>query len=284
MVITVPGISATPLWQAFTGHIGGIPNDHNGELRSTTRLIRDLGIIEKSSIEDPSGLSYNLTDKYYVRNANKLMRFIPNIADKAAQKTANNYGGVFVGYQHLNPSTVRYAFADGELPNHNEFDSSMRVYYKGFRLSSRYIGSSDYDKSNQFRWDYDTLNNLLRRGKSPCREYYENADQSDKGTWRLPNMSEMAIMALTVPHNSDYFYFNNKKNGDKVFNVWSSTRPSAHETRTGKNGFFMRVGDNITYPMGYDAPGYTWQVGDWKNYVRCVRDLTDAEWQAAKNK
>lgn len=284
VVITVPGISATPIYQALSGNFSGAPASNIWNLRSTTRLIRDLGIIEKSSIEDKTGWSYNLDNIYYVRNANKFMRFIPNIDGKDAQTAANNFGGVFVGYQHLSPSTVRYAFADGELPKHNEFDSSMRVYYKGFRLSSRYIGSSDYDKDKQFRWDYDTLNDLLRRGKSPCKEYYENADQSDKGTWRLPNMSEMAIMALTVPHNSDYFFFNNKKNGNKVFNVWSSTRPSAYETRTSKNGFFMRVGDNITYPMGYDAPGYSFQVDDWKNYVRCVRDLTDAEWNKYKNK
>ncbi|OFO55216.1 hypothetical protein HMPREF3027_03610 [Porphyromonas sp. HMSC077F02] len=272
-------VSAAPLWQFRNGYKFSLD-----QTRSTVRLIRDLGIIEKSSIEDPSGRSYNFDDKYYVGNANKFFKFIPNVSD-TLQWTAKSkdFGGVFVGYDHVGASASRFAYADKELPRHNEKDAAMRLYYKGFRLSKNYVGSSDYDiDAKPFRWKFADIREQLNYGVSPCSKYHEERDFSDLGKWRLPNMTELAMIGLGVPNTNYFNRIANKRSTDAVFITWSSTILSKDEDNV-ESQFFMRVDNDLAYPMSKDAPGYGSQSDTWKGYVRCVRDLSDAEWNKYKN-
>ncbi|CQB88980.1 Uncharacterised protein [Chlamydia trachomatis] len=294
-ICVIPDImSAVPYYEVLCDYVGGgttfgLLPANMAKLRNTVRLIRDLGIIEKSSIEDPTGYSYNFDEKYYKPEGNKMFQFIPNLPSQEERANQNNQGGVFVGYNHLNASTARFAFVDGELPKHNERDSGMRLYYKGFRLSKEYAkGFSNYDPDTRNRKainkaDEPLFRRLLRIGKSPCLSYYEKSDASDQGTWRLPNLAELTIMGLGTPSSQDFYFKNRVTNSDKYFIVWASTVPSRSERADAvKPGFFMRVDTNIAWPMGFDAPIFGPQVANYEGYVRCVRDLSDAEWQAAK--
>lgn len=294
-ICVIPDImSAVPYYEVLCDYVGGgttfgLLPANMAKLRNTVRLIRDLGIIEKSSIEDPTGYSYNFDEKYYKPEGNKMFQFIPNLPSQEERANQNNQGGVFVGYNHLNASTARFAFVDGELPKHNERDSGMRLYYKGFRLSKEYAkGFSNYDPDTRNRKainkaDEPLFRRLLRIGKSPCLSYYEKSDASDQGTWRLPNLAELTIMGLGTPSSQDFYFKNRVTNSDKYFIVWASTVPSRSERADAvKLGFFMRVDTNIAWPMGFDAPIFGPQVANYEGYVRCVRDLSDAEWQAAK--
>lgn len=296
-ICLIPDImSAVPYYETLIKYVGGgtaigLTLANMAKLRNTTRLIRDLGIIEKSSIEDKTGYSYNFDEKYYKPEGNKMFKFIPNLPTQPERADQNNQGGVFVGYNHLNASTARFAFVERESPKHNERDSGMRLYYKGFRLSKEYAkGFSNYDPNSSNRKSIDRADEplfrrLLRIGKSPCLSYYENSDASDQGTWRLPNLAELTIMGLGTPSSRDFYFENRVTNSDKRFIVWASTVPSRSEGSSAvKPGFFMRVDTNIAWPMGFDAPTFGPQVANYEGYVRCVRDLTDAEWQAAKNK
>ena len=288
--IIVPTLSACPLLEILNGLVpgAGAPVSKIRKLRSTTRLIRDLGIIEKSSIEDPDGFSYNFDDKYFIAEAPKMLRFIPNFDNKDKRKKEDDRGGVFVGYDHLNPSVARFAFAYGELPKHNERDASMRVYYKGFKLSKRYVtsfpngnlkkpGTMDSAKEPDLR-------RLLRMGMSPCYSYFEESNASDKGKWRMPNMSELAIMGLCTPSSTEFHYDSAPTAAGKRFIVWASTVPYFSERNTTTPGFFMRVDTRIIWPMAFDTPTFGTQVENYAGWFRCVRDLTDAEWKAAKKR
>lgn len=290
--IIVPTNSACPLYEVtdlVESRVGQTtPSNKVDRLRATTRLIRDLGIIEKSSIEDRSGYSHNFSDEHYVAEANKMLRFIPNIDDVDQRKKENDHGGVFVGYDHLNPSVARFAFADRELPKHNERDASMRVFYKGFRLSKRYAtsfpngnlkkpGTMDSVKEPDLR-------RLLMMGLSPCYAYFEDPMATDKGQWRLPNMSELTMMGLGTPSSKEFHYSYAPSKAGRRFVVWSSTVPSRSERSTTPPGFFMRVDEKIAWPMTFDTPDFGPQVAGYAGWVRCVRDLTDKEWSEYKSK
>lgn len=288
--IIVPTISACPLLEILNGLVpgGGAPVTKIRKLRSTTRLIRDLGIIEKSSIDDPDGFSYNFDDKYFVAEVPKMLKFIPNFADYDQRKKADDHGGVFVGYDHLAPAVSRFAFADRELPKHNERDASMRVYYKGFKLAKRYAtnfpdGNIKKPGTVSSVKEAD-LRRLLRMGLSPCYAYFEEANGSDIGKWRLPNMSEMAILGLCTLGSKEFHYDTRPTGAGKRFIVWSSTVPALSERNNTPPGFFMRVDNRIVWPMAFDTPKFGSEVENYAGWVRCVRDLSDSEWQAAKKR
>ena len=292
--IIVPKIAACPMYDVVDKmvdkRIGETTvGNRTYRLRNTTRLIRDLGVIEKSSIEDPSGYSHNFSDEHYIAEANKFFRFIPNIDNEKERDNQDDHGGVFVGNDHLNPSVARYAFADKELPRHNERDSSMRVYYKGFRLSKRYATSfpdGNLRKPGTLNSVKEPqLKKLLRMGLSPCYNYFEEPSGADKGKWRLPNMSEITIMGLGTPSSTEFFYNNAPTGAGVRFYIWGSTIPASSEKREGAlTGFFLRVSERLAWPMSFDTPVYGPQVENYAGWIRCVRDLSDAEWQAAKKR
>ena len=90
------------------------------------------------------------------------------------------------------------------------------------------------------------------------------------------------MIGLGVPNTNYFNRIANKRSTDAVFITWSSTILSKDEDNV-ESQFFMRIDDNLAYPMSKEAPGYGSQSDTWKGYVRCVRDLTDAEWSKYKN-
>ena len=290
LCVTKDILSVAPLIQT-RDYCNSVDNKHKvtiDNIRSTTRLIRDLGIIEKSSIEDPSGRSYNFEPKYFKGSVNKFFKFIPNVTDQQQwDNKSKDYGGVFVGYNHVNASGARFVFADRELPQHNEKDAAMRLYYKGFKLSKNYVGSSDYDiDAEPVKWKFPIIREQLYFGTSPCRTYHEERDYSDLGKWRMPNLSELAIIGFGVPDVNYFMRVANKRNGQVgggLFITYANTLLSTIESDPTAL-FFMRLDKDIAYPMSIKMSGYGGQVKDWEGFVRCVRDLSDEEWQEYKNK
>lgn len=283
-IVLIPSIMSTvPLYEALTAYKGGIVGlepRNMAKLRSTTRLIRDLGIIEYTGKERPDGFSYNFDTEHFKGESNKMLGFYPNIDNVNEQVRQNNLGGVFVSYDHLNPKVSRKQFVSYELPKHTEKDTSMRVYYKGFRLSKKY--ATDFlnlQGKSVSRVKYPEFSSLMLNGVSPCRNYFENADMSDINTWRLPNATELIIMGLSTTDKRRFFFDNRVTNSDKYFIVWSRTSLSYAEARAKSPALFMRVDTNIAWPMGFEAPVFGPAVANYEGYVRCVRDLTDQEWK-----
>ena len=100
----------------------------------------------------------------------------------------------------------------------------------------------------------------------------------------MPNMSELAIMGLCTPNSTEFHYDPRPTGAGKRFIVWASTVPYFSERNTTIPGFFMRVDTRIIWPMAFDTPTFGPQVDNYAGWFRCVRDLSDAEWQAAKKR
>ena len=96
-------------------------------------------------------------------------------------------------------------------------------------------------------------------------------------------MSELAILGLCTPNSTEFHYGNAPTGAGKRFIVWSSTVPSLSERNTTPPGFFMRVDTRITWPMAFDTPTFGPEVAPYAGWIRCVRDLSDAEWSKYKN-
>lgn len=128
------------------------------------------------------------------------------------------------------------------------------------------------------------LRRLLKMGLSPCYAYFEDPMATDKGQWRLPNMSELTMMGLGTPSSIEFHYSYAPSEAGRRFVVWSSTVPSRSERSTTPPGFFMRVDEKIAWPMTFDTPTFGPQVAGYAGWVRCVRDLTDKEWSEYKSK
>lgn len=90
----------------------------------------------------------------------------------------------------------------GELPRHTELNESARIYQGGFKVGKTFRVPALNDNKDYF----ESLTTLIRDiniGKSPCKVYSEEADKSDMGKWRVPNVSEVFVMANNMTDWTD---------------------------------------------------------------------------------
>lgn len=99
-------------------------------------------------------------------------------------------------------------------------------------------------------------------GDDPCSNYSE--DRSDRGYWRTPNLNELMVMSTV----NDYINMST--------NSFSRTHFSNNDIRPGF--YFNTSGMITTNGSGNDHTGPINGMG----YVRCVRDATQAERDAAQ--
>lgn len=123
---------------------------------------------------------------------------------------------------------------EGNWPNREWVDA----YYEGLTVSSGWSGGRD----------------------NPCATYYEKDDRSDRGEWRVPNLSELMVMS-TVDTTI----------GIRGNTYLCSTQFSNPAVRSG-----FRYNDSLIAAWDPNS-------GDQRGYVRCVRDATQAERDAANN-
>ena len=101
----------------------------------------------------------------------------------------------------------------------------------------------------------DIQNRDQNQRTDPCSSYHEEGDPEGAGIWRVPNLSELTIMA-SAP--SKYL--------DGQAWVMASTDFSASVREA-----FLYNGNQITCDLG----------GNTGFYVRCVRDATEEELNTA---
>lgn len=244
---------------------------------STTRLIRDLGVVEDEVTD--LGTTYHMQDGIRDQNLNTFMKFEPKYDNPYGQASwsRDRTAGTFVG-GFLTPELTRSGFVDGELPTHTERDSAIRIYKKGFRVAGSYAYTSSRAATIVGRYGvtYDDLKGRLLRGESPCKDYFEEGDESDRGKWRLPNILELGLMGTAMPRN--YWYYTlGTENGTILKTVWSATTPSfdTPEARSIYSNLFLYIDQQTFWTMNFkeDNFGYPASKSTWYGYVRCVRDL-----------
>ena len=88
------------------------------------------------------------------------------------------------------------------MPAHDEDSQSNTIYKNGFEVAKYIANKIDKPKdlnnpdrkSEYYLQDWSTLMADIEQGNSPCAYYYQEADKSDLGTWRVPNEVELIIM------------------------------------------------------------------------------------------
>ncbi|WP_317468914.1 fimbrial protein [Bacteroides hominis] len=244
---------------------------------SDVRLIRDLGILETS--EDHS---YHLDEI-----AKELSKTLIN------KWTEDEY--LIFRADNLPSNTTRSARAIYELPAHNETSQINMIYQKGFEVA-KYIANridkrKDLDNPNRsgeyYCETWTTLMNDIEKGNSPCTYYFQNPDQSDLGTWRLPNEAELMIMAGSLfdwddrerPKVYDFggnLSSLNMKDGQVIHSRTGFSRRDMNGGRSFSAGYqmyfdgYLRFVTTVDTQWGGDKNRL---VNDRNGYVRCVRDL-----------
>lgn len=244
---------------------------------SDVRLIRDLGILETS--EDHS---YHLDEI-----AKELSKTLIN------KWTEDEY--LIFRADNLPSNTTRSTRAIYELPAHNETSQINTIYQKGFEVA-KYIANridkrKDLDNPNRsgeyYYETWTTLMNDIEKGNSPCTYYFQNPDQSDLGTWRLPNEAELMIMAGSLfdwddrerPKVYDFggnLSSLNMKDGQVIHSRTGFSRRDMNGGRSFSAGYqmyfdgYLRFVTTVDTQWGGDKNRL---VNDRNGYVRCVRDL-----------
>ena len=244
---------------------------------SDVRLIRDLGILETS--EDHS---YHLDEI-----AKELSKTLIN------KWTEDEY--LIFRADNLPSNTTRSARTIYELPAHNETSQINTIYQKGFEVA-KYIANridkrKDLDNPNRsgeyYYETWTTLMNDIEKGNSPCTYYFQNPDQSDLGTWRLPNEAELMIMAGSLfdwddrerPKVYDFggnLSSLNMKDGQVIHSRTGFSRRDMNGGRSFSAGYqmyfdgYLRFVTTVDTQWGGDKNRL---VNDRNGYVRCVRDL-----------
>ncbi|MCZ2672053.1 fimbrial protein [Bacteroides fragilis] len=244
---------------------------------SDVRLIRDLGILETS--EDHS---YHLDEI-----AKELSKTLIN------KWTEDEY--LIFRADNLPSNTTRSARAIYELPAHNETSQINTIYQKGFEVA-KYIANridkrKDLDNPNRsgeyYYETWTTLMNDIEKGNSPCTYYFQNPDQSDLGTWRLPNEAELMIMTGSLfdwddrerPKVYDFggnLSSLNMKDGQVIHSRTGFSRRDMNGGRSFSAGYqmyfdgYLRFVTTVDTQWGGDKNRL---VNDRNGYVRCVRDL-----------
>ena len=244
---------------------------------SDVRLIRDLGILETS--EDHS---YHLDEI-----AKEVSKTLIN------KWTEDEY--LIFRADNLPSNTTRSARAIYELPAHNETSQINTIYQKGFEVA-KYIANridkrKDLDNPNRsgeyYYETWTTLMNDIEKGNSPCTYYFQNPDQSDLGTWRLPNEAELMIMAGGLfdwddrerPKVYDFggnLSSLNMKDGQVIHSRTGFSKRDMNGGRSFSAGYqmyfdgYLRFVTTVDTQWGGDKNRL---VNDRNGYVRCVRDL-----------
>lgn len=114
-----------------------------------------------------------------------------------------------------------------------------------------------------------TFNQATITGTNLCSaNYYENADRSDLGQWRVPNEKEFSIMYLAQKEGHGPFLKFENGAGSAARTQFNRTAEKGYTSDTGLSFFYFNSNSNITTGLDSTKPGLF--------YVRCVRDGDNA--------
>ena len=182
-----------------------------------------------------------------------------------------------------------------ELPAHDEDSQSNTIYKNGFEVAKYIANKKDKPKdlnnpnkeSEYYHEKWSTLVTDIEQGNSPCAYYYQEADKSDLGTWRVPNEVELRIMCGSLFDWDD----REKKEVYEFGNSLPSLKTTDAQVYHSRTGFSKRnMNGARSFRAGYQMyfDGYVrwittvdtqWAgdkdrlVNNRRGYVRCVRDL-----------
>ena len=135
-----------------------------------------------------------------------------NSTSKKEGKIYNMNNSYTFQMAYLDKQSIRTSFIEnGELDLHHNFSSYNRPY-TAFQVANKRMTIDGIETSNGWggsnnrprptNWESLVKNSGLSR--SVCTNYFENANKSDKGSWRAPNQRELMIIYLQDPSLVEY--------------------------------------------------------------------------------
>ena len=303
-IVFLPNGSALPLADYYTHYGSGYPSSpgfrqNNGQMR----MIRILNKVEGDFDEVAMAAStYNsqhwMSKSDYFASERELYKEM-GVQGGTTKDTYLKFRFPLVSDRYKRTTKI----TRGELPTHDQYSSVNRIYRGGFEVAKwpayKYTESGVYTTNptaqnntaaKYYVANWTQLQQDIKQGKSPCAKYAQEASHADQGTWRVPNMAELQIMAF-------YLYDWHSTEGDRIYqnnNYWWS------DYSQGASG---TIGTYIFSNTGYNAAaranaacyflalnGYNRQIALDENYqnampsnlnrarmmranVRCVRDI-----------
>lgn len=266
--------SVTPIANFDYYKGGNSPGDRTPY--SEVRLIRDLGMLESGE------------ESYHIEELGKeLNKSLVN------NRTKEEY--LVFRADNLPYSMTRGVRAIYELPAHDEDSQSNTIYKNGFEVAKYIANKIDKPKdlnnpdrkSEYYLQDWSTLMADIEQGNSPCAYYYQEADKSDLGTWRVPNEVELIIMCGSLfdwhnPEKKEVYEFGNDLpslgvvESEVLHSRTGFSKRSMNGARSFSAGYQMYLHGYLRWVTTVDtqwAGDNDRLVNNRKGYVRCVRDL-----------
>lgn len=212
------------------------------------RCVRTLGTAYPTKTNDNGKSAYYFSDNETTKKTPKLQKYdsdshtftFPNLDDK-------NFRSKIVNAELTPVDKAQYK------GNHRNF-GEMNKLYKSFQMAKDFVPANLLKKDNTpFTLGGNGAVPSNMQGWTPCAEYSEKEDGSDKGTWRMPNQRELAVMYA----ENDNYVVNNGVGG------YSCTAWYYNSQRI----FGFSVGGSTSQLYLADPKQITITV------IRCVRDV-----------
>lgn len=207
----------------------------------------DVKLIDNNALADPV---YG-TVKHINDGDNILFDFEDRLVTEIYRNTEGQQLGPYIPHNEVSEgdemklsNAFVVASQDLYVPSHNPYISL-----------GTYDGRYSYEKENEwdtyFEWSYSGLED------DPCSSYYENGNKNEIEYWRTPNLNELMIMSTV----------------DGLLHENANTYSRTQFTLPGREVFYYNTSGIITTNLG---------EGRSAGYIRCVRDATQAERDAAR--
>lgn len=204
---------------------------------------------------------------------------------------------LIITINHQRSEIYRDLMVDDNLGYHNERHANNQLYQR-FQVAEDYLDRDGDNRrleqpvaderngvvsitSEGDTWDAKEVENV-----DPCSDYYEDRDQGDRGSWRMPNQRELLVMMTasgvtgSLQAKTAIFKMADFNQSSGTHQVMGKTTYSFYDGNSvNKYRYFVQseVGDRVTgfiMQLQRDQePDDTQEARQWRGFIRCVRDV-----------
>lgn len=151
----------------------------------------------------------------------------------------------------------------GEYATHYR-GSELDVLPSSFQIATRNLQQRDTPGGTGTDEVKFTNEDMKNPNKSSCASYFEAADGSDKGKWRVPNEEELTLILKWLRDDNNY------GGKDRLDKVASRTAYKRHDS-TGDMVYYILISASGDKPLIITTGDAAGKIKEFR--VRCVRDV-----------
>lgn len=164
----------------------------------------------------------------------------------------------------MDEKSVRAAgIVTGEYATHYR-GSELDILPSSFQIATRNLQQRDTPGGTGTDEVKFTNEDMKNPNKSSCASYFEAADGSDKGKWRVPNEEELTLILKWLRDDNNY------GGKDRLDKVASRTAYKRHDS-TGDMVYYILISASGDKPLIITTGDAAGKIKEFR--VRCVRDV-----------